>query len=111
MDALPPPVVNVEAVLRLNEIELLDGSPCIESAPASINYELASEHNPVEYADAAAFSGDAFKGETNLVAEMERLLSNGEYFVNMLYTFRSSSRAFPPQMTSAKADAEMGRAM
>jgi cytoplasmic FMR1 interacting protein len=84
----------IDKVRQLQDFTLEDNSPNIESAPLSITYEISPMRNPVNYVDQVAFDTD-FAQDIEAIAEMQLILEDGEYFVNLLYGFRSCSRALP----------------
>ena len=50
--------------------------------------------NPLNFSDHTAFE-HSFSHEMETKSQIEQLLDEGSYFVQMLYTFRSVSRAIP----------------
>ena len=86
----------IDKVHQMEDEVLLDGVPNIESAPCPIEYKVCSraDSNPVHFADATGFETDLSQ-ETQACKEIELLLEHGEYFVHLLYCFRSCSRALP----------------
>eukprot|EP00520_Triparma_pacifica_P016970 CAMPEP_0118647642 /NCGR_PEP_ID=MMETSP0785-20121206/8721_1 /TAXON_ID=91992 /ORGANISM="Bolidomonas pacifica, Strain CCMP 1866" /LENGTH=1553 /DNA_ID=CAMNT_0006539761 /DNA_START=145 /DNA_END=4803 /DNA_ORIENTATION=+ len=71
-----------------------DDTPAIESAPLSLTVSIAPTHNPLNFSDHNAFD-HMFVNEMETKAAIEQLLDEGSHFVDMLYTFRSASRAIP----------------
>lgn len=87
-------MATVGKVKELEDFVLEDNVPTIETAPMTIYYELANASNAVHYAGRIGFEAD-FQQETEAIATMDQLLENGEYYIHLLYCFRSCSRALP----------------
>jgi cytoplasmic FMR1 interacting protein len=60
----------------------------------SLVISIAPTHNPLNFSDHNAFD-HMFVNEMETKAAIEQLLDEGSHFVDMLYTFRSVSRAIP----------------
>ena len=82
------------AVKDLCAFDVSDDVPNIQFTALSIDFEAASLSNPVSYADHVSFRTQ-FGSEIEQMAKIEAALEQGQYFVHMLYTFRSVSRAIP----------------
>ena len=80
-----------ERIAVLDEFVLEDEQPNIEAPSDSIYYESYGFRN---YADRGAFE-TAWGEETVIMAKMNEILKQGEFFINMVYTYRSCSKAIP----------------
>jgi hypothetical protein len=79
----------VRAHVRTSTVgSVLDGETC------NGYVQVCHSGNPVAFADHNGFQTE-FGHEMDSIARIEQLLEQGQYFVHMLYTFRSVSRAIP----------------
>lgn len=74
--------------------ELPDDVPNIQYNPLSIEYEKGSYSNPMAAVDHRSFHS-LFATELEQISRIEQATEQGHYFVHMLYTFRSVSKAIP----------------
>ncbi|CAM9579119.1 unnamed protein product [Ectocarpus fasciculatus] len=88
-------------VLSLESIKLEDDVPRVQPTPQSIDYEVAPQSNLLQYVDHAGYK-TALGSEVEAIGELEKVLEFGRMHVNVLYTFRSVSRAIP--MVSGSGD-------
>ncbi|GMI36528.1 hypothetical protein TrRE_jg10260 [Triparma retinervis] len=103
-DPILPSVRQLSSILPAND------TPSIESAPLSLVVSIAPTHNPLNFSDHNAFD-HMFVNEMETKAAIEQLLDEGSHFVDMLYTFRSVSRAIPMiNDQNAPNKAELNRA-
>lgn len=86
--------IYIPNVRNLENFELEDDVPNIQYTPLSLEFEICSSGNPVGFADHNGFQTE-FGHEMDSIARIEALLEQGQYFVHMLYTFRSISKAIP----------------
>jgi cytoplasmic FMR1 interacting protein len=82
------------AVRDLSSFDLADNVPNIQFSPLSIEYEKASYSNPMAAVDHRTFH-TLFASELEQISRIEQVMEQGNYFVHMLYTFRSVSKAIP----------------
>eukprot|EP00823_Brevimastigomonas_motovehiculus_P009141 TRINITY_DN8809_c0_g1_i1.p1 TRINITY_DN8809_c0_g1~~TRINITY_DN8809_c0_g1_i1.p1 ORF type:complete len:146 (+),score=22.11 TRINITY_DN8809_c0_g1_i1:69-506(+) len=88
------------AVVKLENIRLMNGGPLLEVPQECVLYDLNSISQS-DYQDRVAFD-TPFTEETQALEEMEALLNKGKDFISMLYTYRSCSKAIP--MVPGEAD-------
>lgn len=98
--------VLMAAVRKLNEVCMTDGDdvPNIQYSPLSVEYEKASYHNPMASVDHRGFRS-LFSTEMEQISRIYQATEQGSYFVHMLYTFRSVSKAIPSVTINVPADA------
>lgn len=78
---------------ELRRFVLVDNSPNIEAGAASVEYHLAVQGETL-YSERVGYDA-CYQQETAQLARVERILTQGTYYLNALYTFRSSARALP----------------
>ena len=78
----------------LSLASLSEDNPNIQPHPQALEHEISPNHNPLNYSDHSAFD-TMFGAEMETKSTLEQLLDEGSHFVQMLYTFRSVSRAIP----------------
>jgi len=81
-------------VKSLETFTVPDDVPNVQFSPLSVEFEAASFKNPTSFADHNGFQSN-FGAEMDAIAQIETLLDQGQYFVHMLYTFRSVAKAIP----------------
>jgi cytoplasmic FMR1 interacting protein len=86
------PEVLISEMQFMRRIDLADDVPNIQSAPSSINVEIASASNA--FADHQGYF-TTFAQEMDFIAKMESLSDKGMVLINMLYSYRSVSQAIP----------------
>jgi hypothetical protein len=99
MDLLKNENVLIDEVAKLQQMQLDDDVPSIQYFPLSVEMELTSITNPVSYIDHKGFL-PTFTAEVDMTAKIESLVEQGQDFVNVLYTFRSVSKAIPEVVRS-----------
>jgi cytoplasmic FMR1 interacting protein len=77
-------------------VVLTDDVPNIQCVglPSSINLEMSTIFNPLGYVDYKGFPS-SFSDDIIYIAKIESLIMQGPQFINILYSFRSISRAIP----------------
>lgn len=71
-----------------------DETPNIQFSSLSVDVEMTSLHNPVDFVDHSCFHTQ-FANEIEQMSKIEQLLEQGTDLVHMLYSFRSVSKAVP----------------
>ena len=87
-------IIVARDVKGLDRLLLDDDVPCIQFSSVSVEIGNPFTDNKVGYVDHIGFQ-TRFGAETEKIATIDALLEKGQYFVHMLYTFRSVSRAIP----------------
>ncbi|EGG14585.1 component of SCAR regulatory complex [Cavenderia fasciculata] len=93
------PDVN-ERVDILETFPFQDDQSLIEEIPSTIGY---IPYNSSHFVDRGAFESK-WAEETVAMEKMDDLLRQGETFINMVYTYRSCSKALPQVKTSEQAN-------
>lgn len=77
-------------------VDLTDDVPNIQCAglSSSINLEISTIFNPLGYIDYKGFPS-SFSDDIIYIAKIESLIIQGPQFINILYSFRSISKAIP----------------
>ncbi|CAM9729250.1 unnamed protein product [Choristocarpus tenellus] len=81
-------------VLQLESINLEDDVPRVQPTPSFIDYEIAPQSNLLQYVDHAGYRTE-LGAELEAIGELEKVLDIGHMHVNILYAYRSVSRAIP----------------
>ena len=94
LNLLSAPNILTPAVQRLSAFDLLDDVPNIQAHPVSLEYEKSASANPLISADYRFFH-TIFATDTDQIFRLQQMVDQGTYYVHMLYTFRSVSKALP----------------
>ena len=86
--------VIVPPVRSLGASDRTDETPNIQFSSLSVDVEMTSLHNPVDFVDHLCFHTQ-FANEIEQMSKIEQLLDQGTDLVHMLYSFRSVSKAVP----------------
>jgi cytoplasmic FMR1 interacting protein len=94
--------VFLERVTALDELPIKDNVPRLQSAPLSVEYEMAPSSNVLQCLDHSCYPAD-FGSELQAIAQLDALLEKGRALVRTLYSYRGVSRAIPvPPRGSSK---------
>eukprot|EP00003_Mantamonas_plastica_P000908 TRINITY_DN106_c0_g1_i11.p1 TRINITY_DN106_c0_g1~~TRINITY_DN106_c0_g1_i11.p1 ORF type:complete len:1475 (-),score=530.80 TRINITY_DN106_c0_g1_i11:1304-5728(-) len=94
-----------QTISDLENFVLVDDSPFVEGPNVPLSYESVHDTN---YHDMEAFDvPPKFREEANYIAELARVVQDGEKYVSILYTFRSCSKAIPQVKTSDQENKEL----
>jgi len=86
----------------LQDLRLENDQPNIRAPAPSIGLDASISFN---FQDRNAFETEArWIEETQIMEKLEDVLKNGEHFINMVYTYRSISKAIPQVKTSDQAN-------
>lgn len=85
-----------ERVFVLESFPFEDGQPNVEGLSLSVLYQNYIDYN---FADRAAFDV-RWAEDVQTLSQLRELLKTGDQYVNMLYTYRSCSKALPQVKTS-----------
>jgi len=89
-----------ERVSALEKFPLEDGQPNVEGPSLAIAYDSFIDYN---FADRNAFD-TRWTDETHHIAQLRDIIRQGDLYVNMLYTYRSCSKALPQVKSSEQAN-------
>jgi len=84
-----------ERIKALENFVLVDGQPTIEAPNLSVAFSAYPDFN---YVDNKAFE-TKWTPEIETLRQLGEVLKRGDYFVNMVYTYRSCSKALPQVKT------------
>jgi len=90
----------VERVNVLEHFPFEDEQPNVEAPAISVQYNGYTDYN---FADRSAYD-TRWTEETHAIAQLRELLKQGDTYMNMLYTYRSCSKALPQVKTSDQAN-------
>jgi len=90
----------VERVAVLEQFPFEDEQPNVEAPSLSILYNNVTDYN---YADRNSYD-TRWTEETHAISQLRELLKQGETYMNMLYTYRSCSKALPQVKTADQAN-------
>ncbi len=93
LNILGPDVI-IPQIQKLNKYLGHDDVINIQYTPFTLDYEKSSLTNPLQSMDHKSFN-TLFNTEIELMSKIEHMLEQGQYFIHLLYTFRSVSRAIP----------------
>lgn len=85
-----------ERVALFEQFKFEDDQPNLEAAPLSVLYDSYVDYN---FADRGAFDS-RWTDETHAIAQLRDALKQGDQFINLLYTYRSCSKALPQVKTA-----------
>jgi cytoplasmic FMR1 interacting protein len=95
-------MVFLERVTALDELPIKDNVPRLQSAPLSVEYEMAPSSNVLQCLDHSCYPAD-FSSELQAIAQLDALHEKGRALVRTLYSYRGVSRAIPvPPRGSSK---------
>jgi len=89
-----------ERVAVLERFPFEDQQPSIEGQSPAITYDAFVDYN---FADRNAFD-TRWTEETQSISQLREVIKQGDFFVNMLYTYRSCSKALPTVKTAEQAN-------
>ncbi|KAL6064809.1 Cytoplasmic FMR1-interacting protein [Balamuthia mandrillaris] len=84
-----------ERIAALENFELQDGQPTAEAATYPVAYDATAD---LKYVDCEAFESK-WTQELKSLRKLNEIIERGDYFVNMVYTYRSCSKALPQVKT------------
>jgi len=80
-----------ERINALESFELVDGQPNIEGPAFAVTYDGSVDYN---YVDSKAYD-TKWNEEIDRLRGLRDVLGRGDYFISMVYTYRSCSKALP----------------
>ncbi|EGC37325.1 Rac-binding component of scar regulatory complex [Dictyostelium purpureum] len=86
----------------LESFPIFDDQSEIEAPSTTIGYETYD--SSLNYADRGAYETQTWSEETIAMEKMEEVLKMGDQFINMVYTYRSCSKALPTVKTADQAN-------